>query len=62
MYQKNRDVCKLVIETTEGTIAIEKKIEGNQQNIVVSYEMKEDKKSKISFSANLENLDCLLNI
>ena len=62
MYQKNRDVCKLVIETTEGTIAIEKKIEGNQQNIVVSYEMKEDKKSKISFSANFENLESLQNI
>lgn len=46
MYQKNRDVCKLVIETTEGTIAIEKKIEGNQQNIVVSYEMKEDKNQR----------------
>lgn len=62
VYQKNRDVCKLVIETTEGTIAIEKKIEGNQQNIVVSYEMKEDKKSKISFSANFENLESLQNI
>ena len=62
MYQKNRDVYKLVIETTEGTIAIEKKIEGNQQNIVVSYEMKEDKKSKISFSANFENLESLQNI
>ena len=62
VYQKNRDVCKLVIETTEGTIAIEKKIEGNQQNIVVSYEMKEDKKSKISFSANFENLENLQNI
>ena len=42
--------------------AIEKKIEGNQQNIVVSYEMKEDKKSKISFSANFENLESLQNI
>ncbi len=62
VYQKNRDVYKLVIETTEGTIAIEKKIEGNQQNIVVSYEMKEDKKSKISFSANFENLESLQNI
>lgn len=62
VYQKNRDVCKLVIETTEGTIAIEKKIEGNQQNIVVSYEMKEDKKSKISFFANFENLESLQNI
>ena len=62
VYQKNRDVCKLVIETTEGTIAIEKKIEGNQQNIDVSYEMKEDKKSKISFSANFENLESLQNI
>ena len=62
VYQKNRDVCKLVIETTEGTITIEKKIEGNQQNIVVSYEMKEDKKSKISFSANFENLESLQNI
>lgn len=62
VYQKNRDLCKLVIETTEGTIAIEKKIEGNQQNIVVSYEMKEDKKSKISFSANFENLESLQNI
>lgn len=62
VYQKNRDVCKLVIETTEGTIAIEKKIEGNQQNIVVSYEVKEDKKSKISFSANFENLESLQNI
>lgn len=62
VYQKNRDVFKLVIETTEGTIAIEKKIEGNQQNIVVSYEMKEDKKSKISFSANFENLESLQNI
>lgn len=62
VYQKNRDVCKLVIETTEGTIAAEKKIEGNQQNIVVSYEMKEDKKSKISFSANFENLESLQNI
>ena len=62
VYQKNRDVRKLVIETTEGTIAIEKKIEGNQQNIVVSYEMKEDKKSKISFSANFENLESLQNI
>lgn len=62
VYQKNRDVCKLVIETTEGTIAIEKKIEGNQQNIAVSYEMKEDKKSKISFSANFENLESLQNI
>ena len=62
VYQKNRDVCKWVIETTEGTIAIEKKIEGNQQNIVVSYEMKEDKKSKISFSANFENLESLQNI
>ena len=62
VYQKNRDVCKLVIETTEGTIAIEKKIEGNQQNIEVSYEMKEDKKSKISFSANFENLESLQNI
>ena len=62
VYQKNRDVCKLVIETTEGTIAIEKKIEGNQQNIVVSYEMKQDKKSKISFSANFENLESLQNI
>lgn len=62
VYQKNRDVCKLVIETTEGTIAIEKKIEGNQQNIDVSYEVKEDKKSKISFSANFENLESLQNI
>ena len=62
VYQKNRDVCKLVIETTEGTITIEKKIEGNQQNIDVSYEMKEDKKSKISFSANFENLESLQNI
>lgn len=62
VYQKNRDVCKLVIETTEGTIAIEKKIEGNQQNIDVSYEMKEDKKSKISFYANFENLESLQNI
>ena len=62
VYQKNRDVCKLVIETTEGTIAIEKKIEGNQQNIDVSYEIKEDKKSKISFSANFENLESLQNI
>lgn len=62
VYQKNRDVCKLVIETTEETIAAEKKIEGNQQNIVVSYEMKEDKKSKISFSANFENLESLQNI
>lgn len=62
VYQKNRDLCKLVIETTEGTIAIEKKIEGNQQNIDVSYEMKEDKKSKISFSANFENLESLQNI
>lgn len=62
VYQKNIDVCKLVIETTEGTIAIEKKIEGNQQNIDVSYEMKEDKKSKISFSANFENLESLQNI
>lgn len=52
----------MVIETTEGTIAIEKKIEGNQQNIDVSYEMKEDKKSKISFSANFENLESLQNI
>lgn len=62
VYQKNRDVCKLVIETTEGTMAIEKKIEGNQQNIDVSYEVKEDKKSKISFSANFENLESLQNI
>lgn len=62
VYQKNRNVCKLVIETTEGTIAIEKKIEGNQQNIDVSYEVKEDKKSKISFSANFENLESLQNI
>lgn len=62
VYQKNKDVCKLVIETTEGTIAIEKKIEGNQQNIDVSYEVKEDKKSKISFSANFENLESLQNI
>ena len=52
----------MVIETTEGTIAIEKKIEGNQQNIYVSYEVKEDKKSKISFSANFENLESLQNI
>ena len=63
--KKNRDVCKLVIETTEGTIAIEKKIEGNQQNIrcIITKMKKKIKNQMIKiFLLNFENLESLQNI
>lgn len=61
VYQQNGKICKLILDTKNGTLSIEKKIENNQQNIDVSYEMKEEN-SKISFLANFENLKSLQNI
>lgn len=62
VYQQNKKICKLKIETSKLAVTIEKTLENNKQNIEILFEMKEEQNEKIKLNASFEGVKSLQTI